>query len=264
MTLPYIETGDKQSTPVILLHGISDSHRSYERLLPHLPNSIHSFAVTLRGHGNASKPESGFSVSNMANDIDIFMDRVGIGKAVIVGHSMGSFVSQRLAIDHPERIEKLVLIGSFPSFRNNQTVIDFAETEIVQLEDPINPDFVREFQLSTLQQQVPADFLEMVVDESLKVPARVWKEAFGSMLEADHTPELGKITAETLLLWGDQDAYLGLDDQTKLLANISNSQLEIFEGVGHAPHWEQPEKAAAVIASFVGSVTLVKEGSATA
>jgi len=174
--LDYVEQGDTTGVPVILLHGYTDSWRSYERVLPHLPQSLHVFAVTQRGHGGSGKPDSEYEPPVFARDVAGFMDSLGIERAVIVGHSMGSTVAQRFAVDYPQRVRALVLEGAFMPRPANSEVRKFL-AEVAALEDPIAPGFARAFQQSTLAQPVPPEFFETLVGESLKVPARVWRAA---------------------------------------------------------------------------------------
>src|SRR4030095_7255459 len=98
--------------------------------------------------------------------------------------------------------------------------------------------FVREFQQSTLAQPVPQALLDTVVQESLKVPARVWKAALAALLDTDFSGELGKITAPTLIVWGDQDAFFLRREQEALAAAITGAQLMIYPGgaPGRPPH----------------------------
>lgn len=251
--LEYVEQGDASGIPVIFLHGITDSWRSFELLLPHLPESIRAFAVTQRGHGDSDRPARGYLPQDFAADVAKFMDAVGLAAAIIVGHSMGSFVTQRFAIDYPERASSIALIGSFVNCLSNETVKDFAKNDVSKLADPIPSQFVREFQESTFAQPIPAPFLETVVQESLKVPARVWKEAFEGIIGTDFSDKLGKISAPTLILWGDRDLYFPRGDQETLAANIADSELLVYSGIGHTPHWEIPEITAADLVSFVES-----------
>src|SRR3712207_4230183 len=97
VTLPYAVQGDPSGTPVVLLHGWPDSWRSFEGVMAHLPASVHAFALTQRGFGDADRPAAGYDPSDFAADVAAFMDAVGLASAVIVGHSMGSFVAQRVA-----------------------------------------------------------------------------------------------------------------------------------------------------------------------
>ncbi len=93
VTLPYVEHGDPTGTPVLLLHGYTDSWRSWQLVLSYLPDSIHAFALTQRGHGDADRPESGYRPQDFAADVAAFMETLGIGDAVIAGASMGSIVA---------------------------------------------------------------------------------------------------------------------------------------------------------------------------
>ncbi len=102
--LPYVEQGDPSGVPMILLHGYTDSWRSFEPVLPHLPESIHAFALTQRDNGDADRPATGYRTPDFAADVAAFTDALGLGPAVVVGSSMGSTNTQRFAIDYPERV----------------------------------------------------------------------------------------------------------------------------------------------------------------
>jgi pimeloyl-ACP methyl ester carboxylesterase len=252
-TLQYVEQGRRDGLPVLLLHGITDSWRSFEPLLPHLPDWMHAFAVTQRGHGDSSRPASGYRMGDFADDVGSFMDAMGIESAVLVGHSMGTAVAQRFAIDRPGRVRGLVLMGAFANLRGNAPVQELWDTTIATLADPVDRAFVLDFQRSTVAQDIAPDFLAAVVDESLKVPARVWRDAFAGVLEADLTPSLGRIAAPTLLLWGDTDVMADAAQQVRLGEGIAGAELRVYSGGGHAVHWETPERVAADIAAFVAA-----------
>ena len=98
---------------------------------------------------------------------------------------------------------------------------------------------------------MPSAFLDTVVRESLKVPARVWRAAFAGPFEDDFAAELEKIAAPTLILGGDRDALARRADQDAFLSSIASSRLVVYHGAGHALHWEQPERFAAGLASFI-------------
>jgi non-heme chloroperoxidase len=85
--LPYAEQGDPSGVPVVLLHAIADSWRSFERVLSDLPESMHAFALTQRGHGDASRPARGYHPRDFAADLAAFMDALHLEAAVVVGGS---------------------------------------------------------------------------------------------------------------------------------------------------------------------------------
>jgi pimeloyl-ACP methyl ester carboxylesterase len=249
VTVPYMEHGDPSGVPTILLHGYTDSSVSYELMLPHLPDSIHAYAYTQRGHGDADKPAAGYDVEDYVADVAAFMDAMGIEAAVIAGHSGGSYTAQRFAIEHPERTLGLVLIGAFRTVHDNQAVLELHEATF-ELTDPVDADFVREFQESCVAEPVPAGFMAEIVAGSMQVPARVWRDYLTGLIEADVPTDRGVIGLPTLIQWGDQDAICHRGDQDGLLAAIPGARLEVYRGAGHCPHWEQPERAAAEIAAF--------------
>jgi pimeloyl-ACP methyl ester carboxylesterase len=141
--LPYAEQGDPSGLPVLLLHGFADSWRSFELVLPHLPESLRAFALTMRGHGDASRPATGYGVRDFAADVAHFQDAIRLRAAVIVGHSMGSGVALRFAIDHPERTMGLVLVGASPTMGSTPAARQFWNTTVSKLTDPVDPALVR-------------------------------------------------------------------------------------------------------------------------
>ncbi len=249
--LPYVEHGDPLGVPVLFLHAIADSWRSFEPVLSHLPESIHTFALTQRGHGDASRPASGYRVHDFAADLEAFMDALHLEAAVVVGGSSGGFIARRFAIDNPERTLGLVLLGSPASLRNKPGVLEMWDSTISKLTDPISPDLVREFAEGTLTRTVPQAFLETIVRENLKAPARVWKDTFKGLLEDDSLAELDKIKVPTLIVWGDQDAILPRSDQESLAAAITGSRLLVYPGAGHAFYWEEPGRVASDLTAFI-------------
>jgi pimeloyl-ACP methyl ester carboxylesterase len=249
--LEYVEQGDPDGLPAVLLHGASDSWRSFELVLPHLPEWIRAIAVTQRGHGDTSRPSAGYRTRDFAADIAALLDALGIPQAVIVGHCMGGYVAQRFAIEYPERTRGLVLAATRSTWYDHPDVRALAEA-VAGFEDPVDPAFVRGFQLSTLAQPVSPQYLDTVVAESLKLPARVWRSLFDECLApADHPDsELGRIEAPALLVCGARDS-LALDQQDVLAAAIPAAVLETYPDAGHALHWEEPERFATDVAAWI-------------
>jgi pimeloyl-ACP methyl ester carboxylesterase len=251
LRLPYVEQGDSSGLPVVLLHGFSDSWWSWAPVLPHLPASIYAYALSQRGHGDADRPATGYRFEDLAADLAAFMDTLGIERAVIGGHSMGSYVAQRFAMDHPDRVLGLVLVGSVTTWRGNPAIAEIWESGIATLTDPIDPRFVGEFQISP---RLPQAFIDIAIRESLKVPARVWRDAWQAIMTTDFSADLDKIAAPTLIIWGDQDPLCPRAEQETLTAAIASSYLIIYPGGGHNLHWEEPERFADDLLSFVNQL----------
>lgn len=252
VTVPYVETGS--GTAVVMLHGFLDSWRSFELVLPHLSDSIHAFVPSQRGHGDATTPDTGFRIRDFSADVAAFMDALGLEAALIAGHSSHALVAQRFAIDNPERTLGLILIASPTSLRDKPRLREIYDGTISKLSDPVDPTFVREFQEGTFVRAVPGAFFEGQIRESMKVSARVWRQVFAGLLEEDLSEERKAIKAPTLLVWGDQDEIVSHADQEVLTQSIADSHLVVYEGTGHAPHWEEPERLATDLTNFVATL----------
>lgn len=251
VVLPYAEQGSSDGVPVILLHGITDSWRAFEPILSHLPASVHAYAVTQRGHGDASVPGS-YRLEELVDDVARFMDAVGLPSAVVVGHSMGSIVATKFAIDHPERIDGLTIMGGATSFA--RLPFDEMTAELAALTDPIDVDYLRGFQESTLARPIPPEFLDLVVSESAKLRIDTFRGAWHDLVLRDFAAEIPSIAVPTEIVWGELDAFCPRSEQDALAAAIPGAQLVVYEGAGHAFHWEEPERFAAQLASFAERV----------
>jgi pimeloyl-ACP methyl ester carboxylesterase len=223
-------------------------------VLTHLPASVRAFALTQRGHGDADRPAGGYRTRDFAADVATFLEAVGTGPAVVVGHSMGSTNALRFAIDYPELARGLVLLGAFATYQGNPGLVEFWESAVSRLSDPVDWAFARAFQESTLARPIPNDFLATAVRESLKLPARVWRAAFAGLFEDDFVADVSRVRAPTLLVWGDRDGLCPRADQDAFLTAIPGSRLTVYEGAGHAVHWEEPARFAADLVRFCQSV----------
>ncbi len=254
VTLEYVERGNPAGTPVIFLHGVTDSWRSFEHVLPLLPPSMRAIAITQRGHGGSSRPDSGYRYRDFADDVAAFMDALEIRSAVIVGHSMGGLVAQRFAIDHPARTRGLVLLGTFATVKGHPEVQAMWDQTLAAMTDPVDPAFVRGFQESTLAKPIPPAQLDAFVGESLKVPARVWQATFRGFLDDDFSGELARVTTPALIVWGDHDAFADRGSRDRLAAALRASTVLDYVGYGHAMHWENPARVAEDVAWFVAGL----------
>ena len=244
LRLHYAEQGDPTGEAIVFLHGYSDSWFSFSRVLPLLSAEYHAFALTQRGHGDSDKPECCYTPDDFATDIDAFMDAVGLEEATLVGASTGALFAQQVVLSYPRRVSRLVLVGAqTPANEANEIVLGLQE-EVRALEDPVPPEFVRAFQESTIYQPVPQEFLDTVVSESLKLPARVWRDYLeGAVLsiDQDYVLPLREIDVPTLILWGQHDPLFPREEQERLAAAIPGATLKVYPETGHAVHWDRPE-----------------------
>ncbi len=164
-----VRSGDPSREPVILIHGWPDAWFSYSRVMPLLPDALHAVAFDQRGFGDSDRPQSGYSIPEMAADVIALLDALALDRVTLVGHSFGSFVARQAAIAHPERVKTLVLIGT--GFAASNQVTRDLQKSLRDLPDPIPVEFAREFAQSTVYTPVPSEFLERMVAASLKLPS---------------------------------------------------------------------------------------------
>jgi len=251
--LEYEEQGDETGIPVIFLHGYTDSWHSFETILPYLPQTIHAFALTQRGHGNSSKPESNYHPRDFAADVAAFIKEAGLQKAIIVGHSLGGVIAQQFALDYPELTRAIVIISSDAAFNDNPGLPEFRE-EVMKLADPVDYGFVEAFQKSTIVKPVDSNQVKLFIEESLKMPARVWKAVNDGFMSVDYTTALHTINQPVLIFWGDKDQVCPGSGQYTMAKEIENATLIIYQGTGHALHWEEPLRFVDDFLVFVQSI----------
>ena len=259
-TLAYVETGDPAGKSLVLVHGYTDSARDWFPLLPYLPQDRRIILIDLRGHGASDKPECCYTRLDFARDLKDVLDALHIDRADIVGHSLGSLITQVFAERWPERTRSVVLISSTAGVSSAATTAASASdparmeyrSKIRRLRDPIDPEspFMREWYSSPTP--VSSEFLRRQRMDAAAIPVRVWlavlDNGIGDMNMAATLPQL---KARALLIWGAQDPIFGAADRASLTAGLPGAAVKIFAELGHNPFWEDPQAVAAEINNFL-------------
>jgi pimeloyl-ACP methyl ester carboxylesterase len=251
-SLAVVDLGDPSLPPILLVHGYTDNSRSFSLMAPHLADGFRLLAVDLRGHGGSSAPECCYGLSELAYDLRLVLDVLHIGQASVVGHSLGSMVAQVFAARWPERLDRLVLMGSGLSAGEVAARGGSLWESVHALEAPIDPasPFMQDWYANP--NPVDPDFLAREIAESAVVPLHVWR---GILYELEIT-EFGRVLqgveAPTLILWGEEDSFFDAADQAALQAALPEAEFRAFPGLGHNLHWEDPLAVANAIGAFLG------------
>lgn len=253
LVLPDAEAGYPDGTPVVFVHGLSDSWWSFEPLLRRLPATLHGYAPTQRGHGDADRPPEGYTPEDFASDLVAFLDAVGIDRTLLVGSSSGGVQARIVAGSHPDRISGLVLLGVPATLADKPAAVRVQEA-LEGFSDPVPRQFVEDLMAATVADGVARGLIETMIDESLKVPVSVWQDTLRGLMEADLHATLAGILVPTLVIWGDQDEILPRGDQQIILDAIHGARLLVYEGAGHVVHWEQPERVVADLVDFAARI----------
>jgi pimeloyl-ACP methyl ester carboxylesterase len=251
ITLSYVDMPPSSATPVLLLHAWGESRRSFDRLIPLLPPTLRAVAIDQRGHGEAERPTTGYSLAEFADDVVAFMDALDLPSAVLLGSSSGGYVAQQVAASHPSRVAGLVLVGSPRTLQDRPS---FAEA-VDQLSDPMDASWVRA-SLTWFPRfhPVPESYVEDRVRDGVHIPAHVWRETFNGLLAAVPPTDTATISSPTLIVWGEQDDLLGREQQEELAGAVPGSRLVVYENTGHLVLWEQPARVARDLTTFVESL----------
>jgi pimeloyl-ACP methyl ester carboxylesterase len=229
-------------------------------LMPELDRSLRLIAVDIRGHGKTSKPECCYGRLDFAYDIRLLLDALHVAQADIVGHSLGSLITQTFAEYWPERTHRVVLISSTggplescapPRGTPVAKPMDY-RSQILKLREPIDPD--SKFMVEWWSSPTPVDeeFLRRQRQDAAAIPLRVWIAVLdqglaGPALQAT----LPRLTAPTLLIWGGKDQIFGAPDRCSLTTALPRAAVRLYPELGHNPFWEDPEAIAAAINPFL-------------
>jgi non-heme chloroperoxidase len=252
ITMRYIDTGPREGATVVLLHGYTDSGRSFQPTIEALQAEnpqLRIIVPDLRGHGQSSlpagaecreHPEQCFGFDDFAADVIALLDTLGVARAHVVGHSLGSGVAQELALRYAGRVNSLVLIGTFVDNRANPVLNGFLKDDLVEgrfrslLEiDPhfnwpadaytltpagLGPEIV-EFLRENWVVDPCADpgLVKAVLPETAHTPIGTWIGAIRTQCDYNSAPRLAELKKPTLILWASQDNIFLADPDQQLV-----------------------------------------------
>lgn len=248
--LAYVELGDPEGPPLLMLHGYTDSSRVWTILAPYLED--HRVLIPdQRGHGASDAPPCCYAMADFADDARLFLDAMGVDRAAVVGHSMGSIVAQVLAAEHPRRVSRLVLIGSTALVAVRRG--DGLWNDIMRLREPIagNTDFLRQWGPESSPTPVDPTFRAYYEPEIAATPAHVWRGVIRELLDLPAGRHAAAVRAPVLILSGGRDALFPAEHHEALTRAYPAAQAYVFPDLGHNLVIERPGEVAPVLAAFL-------------
>ncbi len=251
ITMKYVEMGQADGEPLVMIHGMTDNSRGWSLIAPYFADDYHIYMVDLRGHGDTDKPDMRmYDTALYAADIAAFMDEVGIESADIIGHSLGSMVTQTLAINYPEKVEKIVLESTAPVVPGELGTYLYDTAKGFTEAGP-DDEFMAEWY--TNPNPVDEEFLEYEMAESQGLPNYDWLQICKGFCYADLTLVMPELESDTLILWGSADGFFGEAEQEKVRELIPQAEFIAYEGNGHNIQWEIPEQMATDVLEFLSA-----------
>ncbi len=254
---------------LLLVHGMAGSSVTWRHVMPALSERFTVLAPDLLGQGQSDKPRGDYSIGAHANTLRDLMDALGFERATVVGQSLGGGVAMQLAYQFPERCERLVLVDSGGLGRE---VTFYLRMLTLPGFEGIFPLFCSPWLRDAGKRT--AAWLGRAGVRSTPARQEIWR-SYASLADAENrrpffrslrdvidfrgqaVSALGRLhraaQLPTLIVWGARDPFIPVSHAVAAHEAIPGSRLEIFEGVGHYPHCEAPERFIEVLVDFIAS-----------
>ena len=243
------------SKPVLLHHSAGGNLHRWRPWVPTLARRHPTLRFDMRGHGGTtSRPDSPFSLPDLAADIARVMDALAIEKTHLVGASAGGIVSLQFAHDFPDRLHSLTLVASTPRLAQMGADMDASGWGAT-----LEREGTRAWLLSDTDKRfgpdTPREVIDWYADEGAKTEASEVLALQACLLAADLAPLLSQITVPTLILAARHDPITPLEIQQLMAQTMPEATLDIFVGVGHNMKVEIPDALAQRTLEFIDGAT---------
>ena len=265
MPIRYLVAGE--GPPLVLLHGAGDNSLDWRWVLPALARKHRVYAPDLPGSPDSARPAADYSPAFFERSVAAFVDALGIGRATLVGNSLGGLVALRLALSEPARVGALVLVDSAglgravnPAF-NSVKVPGLAEASIPLWRTRAGGyqrAWARAALLFAHPTRVPREWL---AEQCRLARSPGYLEAHVTVMRALVSPfgqrevlmdRLPLLEMPTLVVWGERDRVFPRSQARRAVAHIRGGSLSLIPDCGHLPHIECPETFVAALDRFLG------------
>ncbi len=239
---------------LILISGLGMETWAWEKHVPFFAKNFRTIVFDNRGVGQSDKPTGPYSISLFADDLLALMDSLKITKAHILGISMGGFIALEFAINHPERINKLVLLSTSGGGADH---VPMSQEVLAAIFAPTgeNPrEIIRsKLALAFSPQFMQTPEIEHLIDLRLKTPQprAAFMAQAGAGATFDRATEVSRITNPTLIMAATGDLIVPAENSRILAQKIKNSQLKLYQGFGHQFLIEIAEQFVADVTAFL-------------
>ncbi|MCU0498377.1 MAG: alpha/beta hydrolase [Anaerolineae bacterium] len=239
--------------PVLLLHGWLGSWALWRNTIEVLSKEFRVYALDFFGFGESFDRNLNFSVTNFVQSVDQFMERLGIVKAPLVGHSMGGTVSLSAAIRYPERIVKATVIGSPIQGSSLNLLLKLAgyrgTASIIWTTPSLLKLFMRGYAYFIAKDGRTVG--KMIVDDVSKINADSFFQSIGTLRDTDLRPRLGELKMSVQGIYGKHDVIVHPNQAQVLKQYTPHSRIDWFEGSGHFPMMDEPERFHSALIDFL-------------
>jgi pimeloyl-ACP methyl ester carboxylesterase len=260
MEVHYRDEGNmNDSIPIILLHGMSSSLNTWDSLVILMKGEKRMISMDLPAFGlTGPNPQNIYGTDYYESFLDSFLLKLNIKQCIIAGNSMGGGIAWNYTADHPEKINKLILINSagFQGKKGKGSLgFTIASMPVINnLLLYITPTFLVRKSLETIfvdQSKITEKLITRFHDLTICEGNRRAALSIFKNRVNQNTDKINKINTPTLIIWGENDELISVDNAYLFQKGIKESKLEILKNTGHTPMEENPEKTAAIVKAFL-------------
>ncbi|MBB5915459.1 2-hydroxy-6-oxonona-2,4-dienedioate hydrolase [Nocardia transvalensis] len=255
----YLHAGDTNAPALILLHGSGGHAEAYVRNLESHSEHFSTWVIDMLGHGYTARPGHPLEIDHYVAHLIAFLDAVGVRKAGISGESLGGWVAARTAIDHPDRVERLVLNTAGGSQADPEVMRRIVTLSMAAVTDPTWETV--QARIKWLMADKSKGYDDIVASRQRIYRQRGFVDAMRDIM-ALQDPEIrqrnllgpteyGKITAPTLVLWTSDDPTADVTEGRRIASMIPGARFEVLPDCGHWPQYEDPESFDALHLDFL-------------
>jgi pimeloyl-ACP methyl ester carboxylesterase len=241
-------------TPVLLMHGLGYTRQGWGPARELLARRYRVVSFDNRGIGESAIPPGPYTVEELAGDALQVLDEAGLERAHVVATSLGGFAAQVLASDHPQRVDRLVLVGTSPGGAG-AFPLPQGTLQLMAEAPSLAPDVaLRRFVENAVAPGTDVALIDEIHAYRQAHPPDPagWAAQAGAGVAWDAGDRLARITAPTLVVAGTADAVVDHRNARLLADAIPGASLELLDGVGHLLFWERSEDFAALVERFLG------------
>jgi pimeloyl-ACP methyl ester carboxylesterase len=242
--LYYGEKG--KGSPMVFVHGWMEDHSMWNSQIRYFSENHRVIAYDQRGHGRSDKPKKGYSIKTLSDDLYNFTQKLNIKPFTLVGHSLGGMAAMEFALDHPEKVSKLVLVST--SAKTASSLRIPLQVLIHALPYGIFADGSVDFKYYKPSKQIKAE----AVDRALRTPKYAACECLREFCtNYDIRDRVSNIKVPTLIIVGDKDTSTPVTLSRYLRREIEGSRLAIVPDSKHMPMIEREDMVNEVIDEFI-------------
>jgi pimeloyl-ACP methyl ester carboxylesterase len=258
MNVHYRINGDTGET-VVLLHGTASSLHTWEGWTDELSKDYRVVSFDMPGFGiTGPEPNDVYTRERYLKFIDDMLVKLDIDSCYMAGNSFGGYLTWSYAVAHPEKVKKIAILDASGYPRGDQpTPISFKLQKMTWLKPVLTNLTPKSLVRKGVEvvyyddSKITEELVQMYMDLLLREGNRGGLMGKTTQITYDYTDEIKQVQCPTLIMWGDSDKLVNVDAAPKFHADIPNSELLIYENMGHVPMEEIPEKSAKDFMAFL-------------